>query len=175
MVGSIGVFVRCRCLGLEVLIKPAIEVTRDPVLKDMLKKVVKNLRDGAVEVGVLTGAGTHPNSNGATVAEIAVWNEFGTKRIKSRPFMRATLRLKKLEYRAIIRQLSKQLMNLKISEDQALAILGMAAESDVKETIRRLSRPANRKSTIRKKRSSNPLIDTGLLRQSIHWSKVRHF
>ncbi len=50
---------------------------------------------------------------------------------------------------------------------EALEILGTKAASDVQEMIVEVSAPPNTAETIRGKGSSNPLIDTGHLRQQI--------
>lgn len=168
-------------MGLKLLIEFSASIKRDPVDRDRLTEIVQNLKDGAVEVGVVTGLGDHPNADGATVAEIAIWNEFGVRRrantprrffVPPRPFLRSTMRLKRLEYRALMRKLIKQILRLKMNRRQAVKILGLQAKSDVQNTIKVLSRPRNRQRTIDKKGSSNPLIDTGFLRQAIDWVEV---
>lgn len=175
MVGSIGAFVRCRCLGLDLLISPSINVKRDPKYKGKLEEIQQNVRNGGVEVGVLTGVGEHPNADGATVAEVAVWNEFGVKSrgIPARPFLRATMRLNKIRYRLIIRKLTKRMLRMEIDSKRAAKILGLAAQSDVQTTLKRISRPKNSERTIALKGSANPLIDTGFLRQSISFAVIR--
>lgn len=52
---------------------------------------------------------------------------------------------------------------------QLLEQLGQLAEGSVKKQITDLKSPPNAKSTIKKKGSDNPLIDTGNLRQSIRY------
>lgn len=47
--------------------------------------------------------------------------------------------------------------------------MGNMAESSVKQAITDLKDPPNARSTIAKKGSDNPLIDTGNLRQSIRY------
>ena len=51
--------------------------------------------------------------------------------------------------------------------EQALEIVAIEAKSAVQEFVRDLSEPPNAQSTIRKKGSSNPLIDTGEMLGSI--------
>jgi len=56
------------------------------------------------------------------------------------------------------------------SPDRSLRRLGSVAVGDVQRTIRDIKQPPNAPSTIRKKGSDNPLIDTGRLRQSIEYA-----
>lgn len=54
--------------------------------------------------------------------------------------------------------------------DNALEIIGQIAVGKVQDYMTNLSAPPNAKSTVAKKGSSNPLIDTGALRQSVTYS-----
>lgn len=54
--------------------------------------------------------------------------------------------------------------------DNALEIVGQIAVGKVQQYMTDLQSPANAPSTIAKKGSSNPLIDTGALRQSVTYS-----
>lgn len=154
---------------------------RDPETERHLNEVVDNLRSGAVEVGVISGTGTHPNSDGATVAEIAVWNEFGTTGgarsgayiIQPRSFIRRTMRERRDSYRKTMRKLIKRMIDLKMSFRRAQAILGLRASSDIQVTIDKIDDPPNLPETIERKKSDKPLIDTGLLRRAISWARVR--
>jgi len=54
-----------------------------------------------------------------------------------------------------------------------VGLLGEKAVADVKNKIDAISEPPNAQSTIDKKRgSTNPLVDSGLLRQSVSWERV---
>ena len=156
------------------MIKPQIKIQRDPMSEDKIAILKKRVKSRGVEVGVLTGTGEHPNATGGqTIAEIAVWNEFGTRRAPARPFLRSTMRLERRAYKKLVRTLLKRLLAGHVSIKQATAELGMKAQSDVRNIITVLSRPANKESTKTKKKSSNPLVDSGELRLSINWKEVR--
>jgi hypothetical protein len=123
-----------------------------------------------VKVGILSGTGEHPNaSHGETVAEIAWWNEFGTRNIDERPFLRTGLREKLPRYRGILASGLKQIVVGRARPDQILGILGVAAAADVQAKIVSVSSPANAQSTKDRKGSSSPLQDTGALKQHISW------
>lgn len=58
-------------------------------------------------------------------------------------------------------------MEAGLSMDQILEMVGLVAAGAVKVYMTELKTPPNAASTIRKKKSSNPLIDTGAMRQSV--------
>lgn len=160
------------------MVKMHATVKRDLRYKGKLEALRKRVKGSGVEVGVLAGTGEHPNGTGGqTIAEIAVWNEFGTQNAKhpipARPFMRATVRLRRRAYRDLLRRLLHNMVLGKVTTDQAQAVLGMTAQRDIRNTIRKLKSPRNKAATVKRKGSSNPLIDIGILRQSIHWARLR--
>lgn len=101
--------------------------------------------------------------NGTPVASVAFFNEYGTIRTPARPFMR----------NAIEKNSNKWLNQLKndcvknVESRTALARLGELVKSDIMKSITALNAPANAESTIKRKKSSNPLIDTGFMRRSV--------
>lgn len=130
-------------------------------------------RKAFIKVGILSGTGEHPKGTaGQTIAEIAWWNEFGTKHIPPRPFLRTGLRENLADYRAIIKTVLRNVMLRRMSANQALGLLGVKAVADVQAKITAISTPPNTAATIERKKSSNPLIDTGALRQHINWARI---
>ena len=129
-------------------------------------------KKSAVLVGVLRGTGGHPHSKaGHTIALIAAWNEFGNRRIPSRPFLRTTLR----EHEYYKQELKKALLTAittKGEADSLLKLVGIKAASDIRNKITNNDFRRNAPATIRRKSTSSgvkdkPLIDSGALRQSI--------
>ena len=134
----------------------------------------KRTLPGSVKVGLLSGLGEHPNSDdGQTMAEIAMFQEFGTRHIPERPFLRTTIQERKSEYLAIMKSLLKRIMNGDMTVSDARKVLGLKAMADVQNKIVEISSPQNAEATIRKKNSSNPLIDTGAMKQSVSWDVVK--
>jgi len=136
-----------------------------------LSGVVDNVKDAAIKVGILRGQGEHPNSEyGATVAEIAFWNEFGTKRIPARPFLRTTLKAEKIAYKAAFKAALREVLARRFTATKAIGQIGAKVAADIQNTITTLVSPPNSPLTIeRKKGKANPLIDSGTLRRSITW------
>lgn len=155
------------------MIRLNVQIDSTARLERKLKEIARGLKSSGVEAGILSGTGTHPNADGATVAEVGIWNEFGTRRIPARPWMRATLRMRRRQYRQEIFSQLKALLHQKTTLTNAERRIGMRVQRDLRDTIKRLSRPRNAPRTVIKKGSSNPLIDTGFLRQSINWAAWR--
>jgi hypothetical protein len=99
----------------------------------------------------------------------AVFNEFGTGRIPERPFMRNAMRANRSKYNGAMGKAARSVLNGSTSLDGVLSKLGALAQGDIQEEIRDLDTPPNAPSTIERKGSSNPLIDTGEMRQKVTW------
>jgi hypothetical protein len=131
-----------------------------------------------LKVGILMGTGVHPESKtGATIAEIAFWNEFGTheetiEAIPARPFLRTGIRDARDTITKIISLGFKQMALGNMTADTLNKLIGEAAVAAIQNKITSLSSPPNASSTIRAKGSSNPLIDTGAMKQHITWGEA---
>lgn len=91
---------------------------------------------------------------------------FGTVKIPERSFIRATVDAND-GYKDLIRKLATRVASMKIGLPEALGILGEKVVSDMRTRIERGIPPPNAASTIARKGSSKPLIDTGQLKNSI--------
>lgn len=97
----------------------------------------------------------------------AVYNHYGTPTIPARPFISLSVRKNRAKYRSLLRNSAAGILKGDTTPTSALTILGLAAVADIQQTIVDLRDPPNAESTIRGKGSSNPLIDTGQMRQSV--------
>ena len=97
------------------------------------------------------------------LASLAAVLEFGNEHIPSRPFLRQTLDENQEKYTALFINLLKNGKPL----EQIYEHIAVIAQGDVQLNIVKGSWTPNAKSTIRRKKSSKPLIDTGKLRQSV--------
>jgi len=136
---------------------------------DGLRDIRKNLHDVSVEVGILRGKYKAEGDEPARyVAQVAVQNEYGHGRIPSRPFMRNSMRKNKKNMRKQLRRVAKSELKGKSPRIQIMR-LGMMAQNWIRREITDLRTPPNAPLTIARKRSSNPLIDTGRMRQEIQF------
>ena len=93
--------------------------------------------------------------------------------IPERSFMRATLDANRSKYADLITRLLDRVVRGKLTTDQLLGLLGARVVADIKRRIRSRISPALKASTIRRKGSSTPLIDTGGLVNAITWAVRR--
>jgi len=98
-------------------------------------------------------------------------HEFGSRKrnIPQRSSIQSSIFINQ-GYKAYTRKLAKGIMNGKITLKTGLEMLGQTASQDIQMNIRNISNPANTKATIKAKGSSNPLIDTGMLINSISYN-----
>lgn len=117
-----------------------------------------------VKVGLVAGIADNDAINHG------IWNEFGTSRgIPERPFLRNAMRANKKKYHDEMREAAKSLVNGTTTLDVFMSKLGILAENDIKNEITSLASPPNAPSTVRQKGSSNPLIDTGEMRDNVRY------
>lgn len=141
------------------------------------------LDDRYVVVGVPQGAKERDGDGDATMAEVAFYNEFGTKNkdgdqhIPERSFLRSAMDENADKYAKYFVKLMRAVIDEKMDTDKALGILGQMGKADVDQKIRSNIPPPNAESTIKKKgrkiKSTKTLIDTGQLRQSITYEVRR--
>lgn len=125
-----------------------------------------------VKVGLVAGEADSEN------IDKGFWSEFGTETIPERPFLRNAMRNNRDDYRAAMRTAAKTIIRTaarggdsRTSLVRALRRLGLKTANDVKWEITALSDPPNAPATIERKGSSNPLIDTRVMRNAVS-SKV---
>jgi len=92
--------------------------------------------------------------------------------IPPRPFIRSTVDENEEKYFDAAKSLSGQMVDGRIEKYDALERIGQLIEGDIKRTIITLRDPPNAPSTIRKKGSDNPLVNTGHLSGSIRYEIV---
>jgi len=135
---------------------------------DNYLKAVKELHSSVVRVGLFASVGDKVLTKG-------IVNEFGTTQagrnknitIPERSFIRSTYNK---QYKKVSRrfgQIFESFSNRNYNVQSKLKLIGIEQENETKKTITEMKTPANAKSTIAKKGSSHPLIDTGELRMKI--------
>lgn len=150
-------------------------VQHKPGLLDKLKRVFTGPKN--VKVGLPSGEA------GGDIIKIGIYNHFGTKGsgkgfvrngvwgfggpIPERPFLSNAMRDNRGKYRDAMQTAAGAILRGDYDNRQALQRLGIMAQGDIQSEITSLSSPPNSPVTIAIKGSSNPLIDSGGLRQSI--------
>lgn len=119
-----------------------------------------------VHVGFQSGEVSY--EGGADLVEIAAYNEYGTSETPARPFMQQSWENHEDE----LKQLCQQAYNIVTNggtAEEACRVIGVAGVGIIQKEIVEGSFEPNAESTIRKKGSDRPLIDTGQMRQSVKY------
>ena len=166
--------------------------------KDSLKQISEKLASKSVKFGFLKSKGQR-YPDGESVIKVAMQNEYGaivkvsddwrakakrkgitlpeTWNIPSRPFFQYTWDKQFNRYKQAIGNYYKSLANGKdVGADRFLGLLGKEAVEDVQQTITNagtiFSDKPNDWKTVRIKDSASPLLDSGLMRQSVTFQVV---
>ena len=141
----------------------------------ILAKIEEDSGSAHVKVGIQQDSNREPEDGKAPadMVDIAAFQEFGTKTIPERSFIRAWHDSAVPQIQRLIQRLVIQYIDDKITMDVLLAKLGNFAQGGMRKYLRDLKEPPNAPSTIRAKGSSNPLIDTGQLLAFIHYIAVK--
>lgn len=122
-----------------------------------------------VELAVgLFGEDRHANDP-FTLPEIGAVNEFGTAdgHTPARPFMRTAFDENVTKYNTIIKTLLTKVIDGELRPLQMIDQVGILMVGDIKKKITDIRTPPNAQSTIDTKGFNNPLIRTGLMRNSV--------
>jgi len=134
------------------------------------KRHQKILADAFVNTPNMVRVGFPEGNAEQSNIEKAIWNEFGTRRgIPERPFMRNTMRDNRKKYVRAMKTSVPKILKGETALRTVLAKLGALVQGDIQAEITALATPPNAPSTIKRKGSSNPLIDTGEMRQAVTW------
>ena len=136
------------------------KVNKNDLLDAVLQKL--KLQFGSIDVGFFVGT---KYKTGKDVTTVARDNDQGTKRIPERPFMIPAGN--KAANKTI--NITVQSIASGLDEQQALSKAAIMFKNAIAREITNLKEPPNAESTILKKGSSNPLIDTGDMRKSVKW------
>lgn len=131
-------------------------------------KRLEELRGLSIEVGYQSDQMAEDGET--SLAEIAYWNHFGTVdkdgqvMIPARPFM-DTLDLQQDQ----LFEFSGQALEVLGSSREVAEAIGSKAKSMIQDAIRNGDWAPNAPSTVKKKGSDKPLIDTGTMRQNVQY------
>lgn len=144
------------------------------VVKDVdhgYKKLVasiEGLGSPIIEVGILESkADEADGKDGATLIDVATWAEFGTETEPARSFLRAFFDENQERCRTAIKILLQKVVAGTLTREQALDQFGLWAVGQIQKRIVAGIAPQNAPSTIEKKGSDKPLIDTGTMKSAI--------
>lgn len=132
-------------------------------------KQMDELAERKVLVGIQEEQGVQVEGD-TTLATIGYFQEYGTRDIPARPWLSEGV--KRADPAALLKQVAIDVVNGKTAE-VALERAGLAAVGAIQEGFTEIAWEPNAASTIKAKGSSQPLIDTGRLRQSVRHKVVK--
>jgi HK97 gp10 family phage protein len=134
-----------------------------------LRRLIRELQVAKVTevvIGVQEGSN---NGDGESIAEYAAYNEFGTEKIPERSFMRSAFDEHINDLSAELDRRYAQVQAGTKTVYQALGLAGLMHQDQIKNKIDTNVPPPNSPVTVAQKGSSHTLIDTGAMKNSIHY------
>lgn len=132
-----------------------------------LTAIAKQLGNGhAVKVGFLAGA-NYPSKDGEPglpVAQVALWNEFGTKHSPARPFMRDTIERESPRWGERLAKFAKA---TDYDGQKTMTLMGERMVGQIQRTINEFRDPPNAPATVKQKGFNKPLIETSHMLRSV--------
>lgn len=110
---------------------------------------------------------------GADLVDIALYNELGTDTIPSRPFLAQTVDQQGEAIKQASAEMVVQVVEGKMKGKQALKNIGVLVKGAVQHQMVEGEFVPNAPSTVQRKGSDKPLIDTGQLRQGVSYQICR--
>ena len=132
-----------------------------------LMQQLRLLESLEVAIGFQRGENVYEDSE-ADVVDIAAFNELGTSSTPARPFMRQSFENHEDQLKKACALVNEKIGSGETAEN-ALNVLGVFAKGLVQDEIVNGEFEPNAPSTIAKKNSDKPLIDTGFMRQSVNY------
>ena len=142
---------------------------------EALRRAIAAMKSKKLRVGWFD---TSQYQDGTPVAYVAAIHEFGNPAggVPARPFMRPTIEAKTPEWKSTLAGGAHQVLNGKLTAEQMLGQVGQMAAGNIAETIASIDTPALKTGTIKARESrrnspgvsTKPLVDTGLLIQSVN-------
>lgn len=130
-------------------------------LEGLIDKTIEELKKAkGVKVGYIDGQ-SYPN--GLEIRKNALIQEFGNEIIPPRPFIRKAIDTDTDKWKTFFTDNLKK----EISVKKIVGLTGQVIKNSLVESIDNMVDPPNAPATIRKKKSSHPLIDTGTMKNSI--------
>ena len=144
------------------------KVKKDEITADgkLFYQMVSELGGKQVRIGFQRGEAEH---DGVDMVDIAMWNELGTSRSPSRPFLRQSVDNNKQRIVSFFKSRIKKMLVTAAPAEQILKEIGIFQKGLIQKTIRDGEFAPNAPSTIKRKHSEHPLIDTGRMRQSVNY------
>ncbi|WP_237173037.1 hypothetical protein [Paracandidimonas lactea] len=136
---------------------------------DALLRQTDALAGSGVKVGIQAGT---DSQDGTDMLDIAIYNEYGTRHIPPRPFMRNAAEKYREDIATVMDHLARKVED-GANAAQALETLGQWYQGRQQAHIRSGEFKPNAPATIKRKGSSVPLIDKGKLVNAVRYEVLK--
>ena len=140
------------------------------VIRELVKRC-KGASEAYVTVGVHEDAGEYEGDGAPSVVEVALWNEFGTHSIPSRPFLRTAIDENVAKINAWRVEAARKIVFGGWTVEKGLEMIGFRVQQLIQNKIRSDVPPPNAPSTaadkVRRGVAPNTLMDSTLLLRSV--------
>lgn len=139
---------------------------KNPEAYNALKKRLKQISRKRVVAGFPKGKLNNPHYEpedgkpGPSIIDVAIWNNFGIG-VPRRDFMNPASQEWQKYFEQMVEASKDEIINGEIDIDNFLNLMGQAGAEFISDAIVKLKRPPNSPYTIARKKSSNPLVDSG--------------
>ncbi|MCI9009425.1 MAG: hypothetical protein HFI13_15205 [Lachnospiraceae bacterium] len=130
------------------------------------EQMLRELRDKEVRIGFQREEASE--EDGTDICDVAMWNELGTEHAPSRPFLRKSVDENIAKINDFLQDQKANILR-GVSAEQILKDIGLFQKDLIQEKITEGNFVPNAVSTIARKGSDHPLIDTGRMRQSVNY------
>lgn len=135
------------------------------ISKDMAKELLKSFDNFELQAGVFNAK----YADGTEVKDVSNWQEYGTANIPARPFFRPVVENSVDKWGRLYTQMVLKTKDPELAMEQ----LGEVMKGDFIEKIMSIQTPPLSPKTIARKKSSKPLIETGLMRDSCDYKVIK--
>lgn len=133
---------------------------------------VSEIGNYTIKAGILE-SNNPVGENGTRVAEYALNNEFGTHKIPARPFIGTATDEQGAGWVDTLKKQVPFVLTQKIKLSTVIDNVGKKMQFAIKDQIKFIMIPRNAPSTIKKKGFDNPLVDTGLMMETVDYEVIK--
>lgn len=145
-----------------------------------LKKRLEQISRKRVVAGFPKGKLNNPHYEpegdkpGPSIIDVAIWNNFGIG-VPRRDFMTPASKAWQQYFEQMLEMSRSEIINGSVDIDSFLNLMGQAGAEFISDAIVKLKRPPNSPVTIARKKSSNPLVDSGdLSKAPVHEIRIKN-
>lgn len=145
----------------------------DPEYFEKIKRNIRKLKEKKVVAGFPKGKLNAPHyetedGKNPSIIDVAIWNNFGIG-VPRRDFMTPASKRWNEEIQKYVAEFGDDLPDGKLDADKFLDFIGQIGAEIISDEIIKLDTPPNSPETIARKKSSNPLVDTGDMARAPRW------